>query len=371
MNVSVSACSLLSLCAMLPVMASEPADRTGAFCQSDTISIAYADAFDLADWSETCLAAGDPSTAAALFLLAALRRNTDLQFMDQDLGNSEPADFVELELKLEVLGPRLYLLMADQPESIPLALDQAIAYGPAMPPFYSPRIPLQDDAADYSNEFYFQFAALNVIGQLQSALAHAPGWRDLVVEMNFIGSHEYELSSSQEARLAALLREQDRIFSSAARTVAERITAREIRAIIRSYGIYRSVGSPSVSLAENTPSGLFLDFDAYIHVETTEQIPVRWGESFGLKADLAGVPIGVPVQLEWSLAHGPLPSDDGQPSTSSRDRFSRSSMDGTLTLQKFLTFVENFPVACGPWRVELKYQSETLVAQDFFVYGCN
>lgn len=362
---------ILFLMGLFPVPVIEAGESTGHPCQPDGTRVAYADAFDLAAWSERCWEAGDAAYAAALFFLAELRFTTDHRFLDAELEDLDLPDLHQLRNRLMTLSNILNERLFDQPDAIGLALERSMSFEPAMPPVYWPRIALRTNTEDYTKEFHFQYAALNANTQLDIELARTSKWRDIVTELELLLSSEQYLSIDQEERVAALQYRVTELLESSARKVAGRVKANQIQTIIRSYGRYRPEGSPDISMGADTPLGLFLAFDDFIHMESTERIPVRWGESFGLEVDLAGVPIGVPIQLEWSLDHGPLPGDDGRLSKRSSDRYSDQSMDGVLNLSKFLTFVEDVPVACGPWRIELLYEGELLMEQSFFVFGCD
>lgn len=340
------------------------AASTGALCQSGEIQITDADAFDLSEWSEACWEAGDVSNAAALLFLSELRRKTDSRFLDDELADSKSLDLRDLENKL-------WVLLFARPDAFAHALNRSAGTELSVPPIYMPRVKLLVSPEDYRKELHFQFAAIKARLRLDIEMARMPESRDILNELTLLLNGEKFLSSDQEERIADLQQSLSGLWNVAAQELADRIKASDVETIVRGYGRYRPEGSPYLTDGKDTPLGLFLDFDDFIHLETTERIPVQWAESFGLEVDLAGVPIGAPVQIEWSLEHEALPGDDGRPTKQSGERFARESKDGTLSLSKFLTFVEDVPVACGPWQIELRYEGESIVQQSFFVYGCD
>jgi hypothetical protein len=330
-----------------------------------------ADAFELVDLVERCAEAQMGQRAVELLILADLRLRTDRNFFKRGLNPDEAWELSELHERFDATANLMREQIIEQPDALALIMDRVAHFNPLLPPDYQPRLTLQSDAKTYDQEFRFRRAALLAELQHAAAVMQRPELRDVVVQLDALLDEESEAPGAASEYVETLRHSAQALWDAAGGEAAERPGTSEIVALIRSHGIYQPVGKPRISVGQDTPYGEFLNFDDFVHVETTESIPVRWNESFGLKVDLAGVPINVPIEMEWSVHHGPLPGHDGHPSSHSRERLAERSTDGILSFSKFSTFVEGLAVACGPWLFELLYEGEVVVSQSFLVHGCD
>jgi hypothetical protein len=332
---------------------------------------ALADAFGLIELSERCWDAERGQLAVELVLLAELRLRTDRDFLKHALNSDEAWQMSQLRDRFHELESLVRGQILEHPDTVTLIMERIAHFNPVLPPIYQPRLSLQTDTLTYGQEFSFRRAALMAELQHTAELAQHPELRDVMMQLHALLDEEIDAPGAASESIKALQDRAQDLSEMTAREVAERTGANEIVALIRSHGIYLPVGESRISEGMDTAFGEFLDFDDFVHVETTETIPVRWNESFGLEVDLAGVPVNVPIEMEWSVHHGPLPGHDGHPSSHSRERLAERSTNGTLSFSKFSTFVEGLAVACGPWLFELLYEGEVLVSQSFFVHGCD
>lgn len=349
---------------------SDLAASSDFLCASSWGQAAHAGPDRLAELSKACTNAGNVERAISFRLLSQLRFHTDRYFRVLGEEAVDMPALADMQNQWALLQANVHDAVFDDPTRLTEAWEAVRNFEPELPPFYSPPYDLEAAADEYAREFEFQYAALDSSFQPQIELLLNPDWRQVVSRMESLTAGARTDQIPSDAELDALFSRGREVAERVVREAAENVEASSIAVRVRAYGSFRPEGTPFVSEGEGAPHGLFLDFDEFAHVETVTRIPVEWGKSFGLEVELAGVPTAVPLNFEWSSHHAPLPDGNGGVLTNSREKVTARSLNGRLSFEKFYTFVEDAPVACGPWTIDLLFEGDVLVSQDFTVYGC-
>lgn len=341
-------------------------------CSIDRYETRIAAVDELARLSEHCWAQGEIQTSIAMLVIAELRLVTDRSLRSGDGSSAALVDTHHLEGLLKNLHLRMTGNVEENWLIFIAAVDAVDQFYPEPPPDYPPAYTIDTNALDYEREFDFQRARMKPAFYNGAELALNPDWTAILARMDALRETINPLDTGPEAlELFDLQRRADEISEAAARQVADQIGVDYIRTLVRSRGRFQPVGDVKVTEREESPYGIHLYFDDFRHLETTQVIPMRYGESFGLQVEVAGVPIRVPLEFEWRIQHGPKEQSDGSFATETRSPFHRRSYDGRISGEIFFTAVEGVPVVCGPWRFDLLYGDEILLSESFELVGCD
>ena len=98
-------------------------------------------------------------------------------------------------------------------------------------------------------------------------------------------------------------------------------------------------------------------------------VPLALGKKFGFFADLSGLPASTAVELEYLFATPPMHLPDGRVITSSYFTHSLTTNEsGALPDQGIsYSFDHDYELVPGKYRMEIRYQSKLLAAQEFDV----
>ena len=105
--------------------------------------------------------------------------------------------------------------------------------------------------------------------------------------------------------------------------------------------------------------------------ETTgRRIVIEKGKTFGLVAELEGLPVAAPIELDYLIATPPMRYPDGRLVSSAYVIEKATTSDsGTLSGQGlYFTFDNDYEMVPGRYRLEIRYKSKLLAAQEFDLY---
>lgn len=103
---------------------------------------------------------------------------------------------------------------------------------------------------------------------------------------------------------------------------------------------------------------------------TGPRIAIEKGKTFGLVAELAGLPAAAPVELDYLMATPPMRYPDGRMVSSAYFTEKATTSDsGTLSGQGYyFSFDNDYEMVPGRYRLEIRYKSKLLAAQEFDLY---
>jgi len=130
--------------------------------------------------------------------------------------------------------------------------------------------------------------------------------------------------------------------------ISARSAAAEPSAEITEYGRYTVEGTALTPTTNKTSGSVVVSHDKEVLAETTDKIPCRLGETFGIKVKFNDLPADRPFAIKYVVKHPPINQPDGQilrESVVSDRKFEPGTKSGGLY---FWSFVKGFEYELSP-----------------------
>lgn len=139
-----------------------------------------------------------------------------------------------------------------------------------------------------------------------------------------------------------------------------------IEAKITEYGVYQR-GAETVRAEPSAVSGHSRKSNGYQLRQTTRDIPLEMGASFGFCYEIAGIPAFSNAQIVIAITHPPF-AQPGKPASAQEQRKIRlTPFNGVVSDCTGYGFDHDYELVPGPWRFVILMDDKALLEQEFVV----